>query len=463
MSNNKLFKEGNITKLLLRFSIPIIISYLISELYNMVDTIFVGREVGASGIAALVLVFPIQRIIIALGTMVAVGASTAFSRANGNKDIDSAKKVLKNGFSLSYIVMIFLIIAVLLFGDKILVILGASKNILPLAMEYLNYIIFGSVFLSMTLYITNIMIALGNGKLSIISTSIGAIANVILDFILVTKLGMGVKGAAIATTISQILGFAYSYYHYRKILKEYDMDLEFGIDKKIALSIITVGISAFIVEAEDGILMAVLNNLLADSVGDSGIVVLGIISKVYMFLFITMLGIAAAMQPIVAYNVGAKNYKRLKEVMYDTTKFAFITSLIIWALMMMLAPQLIGVFVTDPAIIGESVLAFRIMIAVFPIVSIYYVSIYYFQALGKAKTSILVSILRQIIIMIPVSIVMVKVFNLGALGVWISYPISDILSSIASYILIRNEGIELNIAVRKQIEREKLGNLVEDF
>ena len=234
------------------------------------------------------------------------------------------------------------------------------------------------------------------------------------------------------------------------------MNFKFEIDKKVALSIITVGISAFVIEAEDGILMAVLNNLLSSTVGDSGIIVLGVISKVYMFLFICILGIAVAMQPVVAYNAGAKNYRRLKGIMYETTKLAFISSLIIWALMMVFAPQLIGIFVTDSLIIAEAVVAFRIMIAAFPVVSIYYVSITYFQALGKAKTSILVSISRQLIIMIPVSIIMVKVFNLGALGVWISYPISDVLASMGSYILIRNEGIELNIAVNKQIEREKL-------
>ena len=146
MSNNKIFGEEKITKLLLRFSIPIILSYLVSELYNMVDTIFVGREVGADGIAALVLVFPIQRIIVALGTMIAVGTSTAFSRSNGRKDIDGARKVLRNGFSLSYAIMILLTITVVLFGEKILIILGSSQNILPLAKEYLYYIIFVSTF-----------------------------------------------------------------------------------------------------------------------------------------------------------------------------------------------------------------------------------------------------------------------------------------------------------------------------
>lgn len=456
MGNNKLFGEESISKILLKFSIPIILSYLITELYNMVDTIFVGREVGPKGIAALVLVFPIQRIIVALGVMVAVGTSTSFSRCNGKHDFEKARKVLKNGFSLSYSVMILLTITVLLFGDKILIMLGSSENVLPLAKEYLYLVIFGSVFLSMTLFISHVMISLGNPKMSIISTSIGAITNIVLDFILVTKQGMGVEGAAIATTISQIAGFAYAYYQYRKVTKEYNMNFKFEIDKKVALSIITVGISAFVIEAEDGILMAVLNNLLASTVGDSGIVVLGVISKVYMFLFICILGISVAMQPVVAYNAGAKNYRRLKGIMYETIKFAFITSLIIWALMLAFAQQLIGIFVTDPVIIAEAVVAFRIMIAVFPVISIYYVSITYFQALGKAKTSILVSISRQLIIMIPVSIIMVKVFNLGALGVWISYPISDVLASMASYILIRNEGIELNIALEKQIEREKL-------
>ncbi len=455
MGNNKLFGEESISKILLKFSIPIILSYLITELYNMVDTIFVGREVGPKGIAALVLVFPIQRIIVALGVMVAVGTSTSFSRCNGKHDFEKARKVLKNGFSLSYSVMILLTITVLLFGDKILIMLGSSENVLPLAKEYLYLVIFGSVFLSMTLFISHVMISLGNPKMSIISTSIGAITNIVLDFILVTKQGMGVEGAAIATTISQIAGFAYAYYQYRKVTKEYNMNFKFEIDKKVALSIITVGISAFVIEAEDGILMAVLNNLLASTVGDSGIVVLGVISKVYMFLFICILGISVAMQPVVAYNAGAKNYRRLKGIMYETIKFAFITSLIIWALMLAFAQQLIGIFVTDPVIIAEAVVAFRIMIAVFPVISIYYVSITYFQALGKAKTSILVSISRQLIIMIPVSIIMVKVFNLGALGVWISYPISDVLASMGSFIMIRNEGIELNIAVKKQIERDK--------
>ena len=450
--NNKLFGEEKIGKLLLKFSIPIIISFLLSELYNMVDTLFIGRTVGGQGIGALVLVFPIQRIIIALSVMIAIGTSTAFSRSNGQKNIEKSRKVIRNGFTLSYTIMISLTVIIFFLSEKILLNLGASPTTLPYAKTYLSTIIFGSTFLSLTIFISNIMVSLGNNKVSIISTSIGAITNIILDYILIVNFKMGVKGAAIATTVSQILGFLYAYYHYSKIKKEYEIPSGFELDKKIIMPIVLVGLSAFIVEAEDGILMAVLNHLLLNTVGDSGIIILGVISKVYMFLFITMFGIASAMQPIAAFNVGAKNYKRLKSVMQKTTKYAFLTSTIMWAFAMIFTPQLISIFVKDAGIIYESVIAFRIMVAVLPVVSIYYVSIFYFQAMGKAKTSILVSVLKQLIIMLPMSIILVKGFNLGAMGVWLSYPISDILASIGSYILIRNEGYKLNIKIEKIAE-----------
>ncbi|WP_353095786.1 MATE family efflux transporter [Tissierella praeacuta] len=452
--SNKLFAEEKIGKLLLKFSIPIIISFLVSELYNMVDTLFVGRNVGRYGIGALVLVFPIQRIIIALSIMIAVGTSTAFSRSNGQNNVDKARKFVRNGFSLSCLLMLSITGIIYLFSEKILLGLGASNQTLPYANTYLDIIIFGSIFLSLTTFISNIMISLGNNRVSITSTSIGAIVNVILDYILVVKFHMGVKGAAIATTVSQMIGFSYAYYNYSKIKKEYKIPSGFHLDKKFITPIVLVGLSAFIIESEDGVLMAVLNHLLLNTAGDKGIIVLGVISKVYMFLFITMFGIASAMQPIAAYNVGAKNYRRLKSVMEKTVIYAFLTSAIMWAGSMIFTPQLMALFVKDKEIIQESVKAFRIMVSVLPIVSIYYISIFYFQALGKAKTSILMSIFKQLILMLPISIILVKVFNLGAMGVWLSYPISDILASVAACMLIREESCKLNIKVERQIEIE---------
>lgn len=388
--------------------------------------------------------------------MIAIGTSTALSRSNGEENNEKSIKVIKNGFSLSLILMSIITLLVYIFSEPILSNLGARGQILIYAKEYLNIIIFGSVFLSLTIFISKIMITFGNSKVSIISTMIGAIINVILDFILVYNLEMGVKGAAIATTTSQIIGFTYAYYHYNKIKKQYKIPRGIRLNKKIFIPIIMVGLSAFIIEAEDGILMAVLNNLLVSTVGDSGIIVFGVISKVYMFLFITMFGIASAMQPIAAYNMGAKDFKRLRSIMKKTRKYAFITSVIMWGLGLIFAPQLMSIFVKDSKIIKESVVAFRIMISAFPLISIYYLSIFYFQAQGKARKSIMVSILRQLIIMLPLAIMLVKVFNLGAMGVWLSYPISDLLASLIAHILVRRETKQLKLQVKRQIIREEI-------
>lgn len=456
--SSKMFGQEKIGKLLIKFSIPIIISFLISELYNMVDTLFVGRNVGGLAIGALILVFPVQRLIIALSVMISTGTSTAFSRANGAEDNEKSKEIFQNGFSLIFLIMISLIIFISFFKEDVLIFLGASPTILPLAVEYLEIIIFGSVFLSLTILISNICITLGNNKVSIISNLIGAGMNILLDYILIVHFKMGIKGAAIATLISQISGFSYAFYNYLKIVKKYKLNTSFNISKKVIMPILLVGLAGFVVEIEDGVVMGVLNNLLQETSGDSGIIVLGLVSKLYMFLFITMWGIASAMQPIASFNVGAENYKRLKTLMKKTTVYALATTTVLWVFGLIFTPQLLAFFVRDPAIIKEATVAFRIMVSMFPLISIYYVSIFYFQAMGKAKTSILISALRQLIIMIPLSLFFVKVLNLGAMGIWISYPIADILSSVTSFMLIRNEGLELNIRIEKQVKREKIAN-----
>lgn len=448
--SNKDFGVEKISKLLFRFSIPVILSMLVSELYSMVDTFFVGREVGGEGIGALIVVFPLQRILMAVSIMIAVGTATAFSRHNGNNNIGKARQVLQTGFSLMFTVMFPVALGIFIFRNQIVGVMGAGPDISSLAATYLGIIVIGTTFLSMTIFISQNMIALGNPRISIISTSIGAIINIALDFILVQAMGMGVQGAAIATTFSQIAGFSYAFHHYTKMRKGYNIPLKYKLDHKLIAPILLVGVSAFVIEAEDGILMGVLSSLLTSTAGDQGIIVLGVVSKLYMFLFIAIFGIASAMQPIAAYNVGAKNFSRLRSLMTKTIAYAALTSFMMWAAAMAFTPQLIGIFIEDKAIIIEATKAFRTMIAVFPVISIYYVSIFYFQASGRAKMSISVAVLRQLVIMLPVSLILVKGFNMGAAGVWLSYPIADILSSIASLMLIRNEGIELNTAIAAQ-------------
>lgn len=437
--NDELFEKGNIGKLLLKFSIPAIISMLVGELYNMVDTIFVGRVIGGNAIGALVVVFPIQRIVAAISMMIAIGSSTSIARNNGKKDNKGITNVMENGLSLVFMIMIPLIVLVFLFKDNILTFLGASENILPYAHDYLSIIIFGSFFICMANVMNYMMMSLGNRKVTLISTVIGATLNIIIDYILVVELSYGVKGAAIATVVSQFTAFLFSFYSFRKMHKSHGLKFNVKYKRVIALGILSVGFSAFIVEAEDGVMLAILNNLLLNYVGDSGVVVLGVITKISMFMFITMLGISSAMQPIAAYNVGSGDHKRLKKVVKETMVFSFISCLILWLGALTFTEQLISIFIKEADIIAESAKAFRIMVSVFPMLSVYYVTIYYYQSIGKGKISFIISMLRQMVVMLPVSLILVIGFDLGALGVWLSYPIADFTCSLISMFMIRKE------------------------
>lgn len=423
----------------MKFSIPSIISLLVAELYNMVDTIFVGREVGGEAIAALVVVFPIQRFVVAFSMMMAIGSSTAVARSNGEKNSDNARKIIKNSMSLIFAIMLPTILLTSIFKTNIVKVFGASERIIPYAEDYLLIIIFGSIFQCLSTTMNYIMMALGDRKVALKSTSIGAIGNIIIDAILIIGFSYGVKGAGIGTVVSQFFAFLYSAYHFRSVKKYFDLSFGFKFDWERWKSILSVGFSAFIVEAEDGIVLVILNNLLLLNAGDEGVIILGVISKVSMFLFITIMGISSAMQPIAAYNLGAKNYKKLKEVVKKTAIYGLVTSAILWGASMIFAEELISVFIKDPVIISKSAKAYRTMIAVFPLISVYYMSIYYFQALGKGRTSFVVSIFRQLIILLPVSILLMSVLDLGAIGAWLSYPISDLISSITSFILMKKQ------------------------
>lgn len=419
------FENEKVGILLLKMSLPVMLSMLVSELYNMIDTIFVGNYVDPSGVGALSVVFPIQRIIIALSMMIGIGTSTAFTRARGAQDYDSARNIITNGFTLVLAVMLPLTVFIYFNVESVLSFLGGNGAILSYGVEYLSFIIFGSIFLSWTIFTSNIMISLGKTKISIMSTAIGAIMNFFIDLVLVKYLHMGVKGAAVATLVSQIAGFLFAYYHLSKLKREMNVERGFKFSYKYVLAILAVGVSAFIVEAEDGILMAVLNNLLDTVAKDEGIIILAVITKVYMFLFVTLFGISSGMQPIAAYNLGAKNYVRLKEVLRKTIIWATLVTGVMWAFSMVFSRQIIRIFIADEMIIQKAIPAFRMMVAVFPLISVYYIAIFYFQALGIAKKSIVLSVLRQIVIMIPLSIFLVITLNMGADGVWLSYPIAD--------------------------------------
>ena len=208
---NKAFEEGSVSKVLFKFALPIIIALLVSELYNMVDSLYIGQVVGANGIGALTIAFPIQRLFLAIAMLVSVGASTAVAKASGEGNLKKIQKIIPTSITLVTMLSAIVLCTIYLFEDKILISLGASSNTLSYAKTYVSIILIGLIFNGFTLVVSYILTALGNSKITLISTSIGAIANIIIDYILIVVFDFGIAGAAISTAVSQLMILSNAY------------------------------------------------------------------------------------------------------------------------------------------------------------------------------------------------------------------------------------------------------------
>jgi putative MATE family efflux protein len=439
-NKQNLLTEKNVTKALIGFAIPGIITVLLSELYNMVDTFFVGRYVDANAIGALSIAFPLQRLFIALSLLIGVGTSTYIATSLGEKDFIKLKKGLSSAISIGVLTFSLLPILVICFRKNLIIKLGASSEIYPLADEYIKIVLLGSIFLGFINILGYGMAAMGKPKVTFVSTSIGAAVNIILDYITVVILNMGIKGAAISTVISQILGFSYALYKILKLCTEFKLKISFSINASVCKPIVAVGFSSFIVEISDAVIIWLLNKRLMPIGGDTAVIIVGAITRISMLLYITMLGISAGMQPLAAYAYGEGNYPRLKKILKKTVVLASVTSVVLWAGMMIFTKEIIGSFLKDRLILEKAVKAFRTTIIIFPSISIYYVAIYYYQALSQPKISFFLSIYRQLLLFIPVLLIMTKI--LGVLGAWITYPITDLISAVTGILyLVKSKNI----------------------
>lgn len=433
--DNKIFTTGKTKSILLKFAIPTIISLLVVELYNMVDTVFVGRHVGTDAIGALTLAFPVQRLLSALALLVGVGTTTIVARNLGEKNYDELKKTIINSLVLNMGILITVILSLYIFKEKIIYFLGASEVTYPLAQEYISIILIGGLFQGLGIVMCCIMTALGNTKITLLSNSLGAVTNIIVDFILVALLGFGVKGAAFATVLSQFLAFLFALIKFMKVKRYYSLNFTMkGLSKHLSFDmskvILSIGFSTFIVEISDAVVAVILNNLLYVKGGDAAVVMIGIITRVSMFMFIAIIGISSSMQPIVAYNYGAENYEEMRNTLKVSMKTVTFISVVFWAILIIFSNGIIGFFLKDKSLLNETVKAFRMCISILPTVGLYYIAIYFYQAIGDAKNSFFLSIYRQLVIFIPISLVLINF--MGVPGAWISFPISDAISALTS-------------------------------
>ena len=424
-----------IGKLLKQYALPVIIAQTASSLYNMVDSIFIGQGVGPLAISGLAITFPLMNLSTAFGTLVGVGASTMLSVLLGQKNYKGANKVLGNVVTLNTIIGVVFMALALLFIDPILYFFGASENTLPYAKEYITIILVGNVITHLYFGLNAAMRSSGNPKKAMGLTIFTVVFNTVLDPIFIFVFDMGIAGAAWATVIAQTVAMIIVMKHFND--KNKPLHFEKGIfrlDTRVAKDSLAIGMGPFLMNAAACLVTLFINQQLRDYSGDLGIGAYGICNRfVFMFIMICM-GLNQGMQPIAGYNYGARQYSRVKEVFWNTARLAMVVTTICFIFGMFLSRAAVGIFTHDEQLMELSSRALRIMTLVFPIVGFQMVATNFFQCLGMVNKSIILSLSRQLLFLLPLLYMLPTYF--GSDGVWYSFPIADTISSILTLILI---------------------------
>ena len=425
-----------IGRLLKQYALPAIIAQTAASLYNMVDSIFIGQGVGPLAISGLAVTFPLMNLSTAFGTLVGAGAAVMLSVLLGQKNYKAANKVLGNVVSLNIIIGLIFMAAALIFIDPILYFFGASENTLPYAKEYITIILIGNVITHVYFGLNAAMRSSGFPKKAMALTIFTVVFNTILDPIFIFVFDMGIAGAAWATVIAQTVAMIVVLKHFSD--KERAFHFEKGIfklDMRVAKDSLAIGMGPFLMNAAACLVTLFINQQLRDYSGDLGIGAYGICNRlIFMFIMICM-GLNQGMQPIAGYNYGAKQYSRVKEVFWMTAKLGTIVTCICFIIGMFFPRIAVGIFTHDEALMEMASHGLRILVIGFPIVGFQMIGTNFFQCLGMVKKSVILSLSRQILFLLPL-LYALPLWH-GASGVWMSFPVSDVLSAALTAILLR--------------------------
>jgi putative MATE family efflux protein len=436
LDRSKQLGEESIGKLLLKFSIPAIVGMLVNALYNVVDRIFIG-QVDTLALSGVTITFPISIIIMAFGMLVGIGAAALISIRLGQQKKEEAEHILGNAFTLIIIISLMVTAIGLIFLEPMLLKFGASSETLPYAKQYITIILIGVVFQTIGFGLNNTIRAEGNPRIAMYTMLIGGILNTILDPIFIFVFHMGVKGAAIATVISQIVNTIWVLYYFlggKSVLKIHYKNLK--LDIKVVKSIFAIGMSPFLMQLAASLVTIISNKSLVEYGGDVALGAMGAIMSIAMLVLMPIFGINQGCQPIIGYNYGAQKYDRVKRALKLAILAATSVTTTGFIIIQLFPKQLISIFNKDPKLISIGVQGIRIYLFMIPVIGFQIISSNYFQAIGKAKISIFLSLSRQVIILIPLLFILPKFFGLN--GVWVSSPSADALSSIltASFLFV---------------------------
>ena len=385
MDKSQQMLNTSIPKLLLKFSLPAIVALLVNALYNIVDSIFVGQGVGDLGLAGVTVCFPIVTTFIAFIMLIGMGATSLISIRLGEDRQEDAEKIVGNALTLFVVLSLVLTVFGLIFLEDILKLFGATLTVLPYSIDYMRIILVGSVFLAIGTGMNNFIRAEGNPQIAMFTMIIGAITNIVLDYIFIFVFEWGIKGAALATVISYIVTSTWVLYYFisnNSLLKI--RKCNFRIKKPITMQIIKLGVPTFVIQVTNSIQQLILNRSLAKYGGDLALAVIGVIMSVTTFLVMPAMGIAQGAQPILGFNKGAENHDRVK----DTLKLSVIaaTSVIFIGFVVsnIWPKQIIGLFNKKPELIEMGVHSMNIFFKFIPLVGVQMLGSSYFQEIGRA-------------------------------------------------------------------------------
>ncbi len=442
----------NLRLLLFKFSLPTITGMVIIALYNFVDTLFVGNVIGPDAIAGLTLVLPVIIFIVAIGLLTGVGSASIVSRALGSGDNNRAVTAGGDGIILNTILNIVTIIPIFIFSENILKFLGASSEVLPYARDYLNVMLPGFIFLSFSINGTNLIRAEGRPRASMYEMLIGSILNIILDYFFVVLFGWGVKGAAFATVISHISSAVYIFIFFMSRSSIFHMRLNmFKINKRVSGEILKLGAPSFLVEIVGSVVFFLFIKFVSKYGGDVHITITGIGIRVIDLVFMPIVGISQGFSPLVGFNYGAKLYSRVKIVLREAFIWASVITLLGFIAMVVFPEFLIGIFTSDKNVIEQGVLPLRFIAGLTPLWSFPILGSTFFQAIGKAKPSLIITLSRDLFVFIP-SIFILPLF-FGLTGVWASWPVTDFFCFLITVILLIKEVKIIN--KRMKIKHQK--------
>lgn len=420
-----------VAKLLIKYSVPAIIGMVVNSLYNVVDRMFIGQipDIGYLAITGVGITMPILTIILGLAMLVGIGATSLISIRLGEGKKQEAQQVLGNAVVLAGIMGIVLMVVGLLCASDLLGAFGGNEETIPYGKQYINIFLLGTIFNVSSFVFTSIMRADGSPKMSAACMIVGCGINIILDAVCIFILNMGIQGAALATIISQIITAVIGLYYFTKgksNLKIHKENLK--IELSIVKSIFIIGTAPCAMQLAVSLVQVVMNKVLNATGGQIAIGAMTSISAIVMLVLMPIFGINQGAQPIIGYNYGAKNYERSKKTSLLSIGFATVILTIGFIIIQLSPTTFIKMFDSSGSMLEIAAPGLRLYTLTMPIIAISIMGSNYFQAIGKAKIATLLSLLRQVVILIPVILIMSKLG--GLTGVWLAQPISDIISTI---------------------------------